>query len=150
MKKTIDDKREEIENKKKSLIKKENEIIDKIYNLKDIMLNEENHVDNLINKELKVKKRREYINIFEELLKAKTLITERDRLKTSLYDERKELVKLQKKFDLNEKERIKKNTEIEELRKQILDKTCQFVKENGMIEQGIKELENLKKQNLNV
>ena len=149
MKTTIEDKKNEVINLKKELADKEGKIIEAIYNLKKIMLNEKNHEDNLINKKLKIKPQGEYKSKFEELIKAKDLINDRNRVKDQLYNERKELVELIKKDCLNEEKRIAKNTSIENRRFQILEKTCQFVREHGMIQKGIEELENLKKNKIN-
>jgi hypothetical protein len=150
MRTTISDKRDEVKNLKTNLYKKEVEIIEAIYNLKAIMLKEENHEDDLISKKLKIKKQKEYENKFDELTKAKTLINERNRLKVNLYDERKNLLKYEKDYFLKEEERISKNKDIENRRNKILEKTCDFVKDHGMIKKGIEELEKLKKDKLNI
>ena len=150
MRTTISDKRDEVKNLKTNLYKKEVEIIEAIYNLKAIMLKEENHEDDLISKKLKIKKQKEYENKFDELTKAKTLINERNRLKVNLYDERKNLLKYEKDYFLKEEERISKNKDIENRRNKILEKACDFVKDHGMIKKGIEELEKLKKDKLNI
>ena len=137
-----------IQKKKKELLSKEDELIDAIYEIKEIMLNEKNHENNLITKELKAEKLEKYNNKLNTV-RAGVLKNQIETLKESLKSSRKTLVDLEEKNLLIKKEDkdgyFKLDKEIEEKRRKILEKTIGIVKENGMLENGIKLLKEMEK-----
>ena len=137
-----------IQKKKKELLSKEDELIDAIYEIKEIMLNEKNHENNLITKELKAEKLEKYNNKLNTV-RAGVLKNQIKTLGDSLKYSRNTLVDLEKKKLLIKKEDkddyFKLDKEIEEKRRKILEKTIGIVKENGMLENGIKLLKEMEK-----
>ena len=137
-----------IQKKKKELLSKEDELIDAIYEIKEIMLNEKNHENNLITKELKAEKLEKYNNKLNTV-RAGVLKKEIKTLGDSLDASRQVLVDLETKKLLIKKEDkdgyFKLDKEIEEKRRKILEKTIGIVKENGMLENGIKLLKEMEK-----
>ena len=137
-----------IQKKKKELLSKEDELIDAIYEIKEIMLNEKNHENNLITKELKAEKLEKYNNKLNTV-RAGVLKNQIETLKESLKSSRNTLVDLETKKLLIKKEDkddyFKLDKEIEEKRRKILEKTIGIVKENGMLENGIKLLKEMEK-----
>ena len=122
----------EIENKKRDLI----------YNLKEIMLNNKNHIDNLFYNKLNIEKEEEYKKLLKKIKDLKKDKILHESYIENLNKQRNKLCELRLKIiNLRKTEDEKK---IEDDREQILKENIEFLKNNGMIEEGIKKLENIR------
>ena len=126
----------ELKRDKANMEKERREII---YQLKNIMLNEDNHIDNSFNNKLKTEKEQEYINLLKklkEMRKEKFEGNKEDINKKmeQLYDQKINNIFLRKN---KEQQEDKAN---EDKREKILKKTISFLRDNGMIENGINQL----------
>ena len=124
-----------------------------IYKLKTIMLTIDNHENNLLNKKLNKEMIEEYKNELNKLnqLKKEENLTYEDN-KKKLYEKKKKLYELEKKkIFLRKNKENKEDVEIEEKRRKILESTIYFLKNNGMVEEGINYLNSIifKKKNEN-
>ncbi len=122
----------EIENKKRDLI----------YNLKEIMLNNKNHIDNLFYNKLNIEKEEEYKKLLKKIKDLKKDKNLHESYIENLNKQRNKLCELRLKIiNLRKTEDEKK---IEDDREQILKENIEFLKNNGMIEEGIKKLEKIR------
>ena len=143
---SFDNQRRDLKNGISQLKQTINEMEEKkretIYKLKMIMLTIDNHENNLLNEKLNKEMIEEYKNEFNRLnqLKREEQLSYEDN-KNKLDEKKKQLYELEKKeIFYRKKKNHKKDLEIEEERRKILERTIIFLKDNGMVEEGINHL----------
>ena len=141
----------EILNLKQTIIKMEEDKRETICKLKTIMLKTDNHENNSLNKALKKEMIEEYTKEFNKLdkIRKEEKLSYEDN-KKKLDEKKKAFYELEKKkIFLKKKEEFEEDIKIEEKRENILKDTIYFLKNNGMVEEGINQLNSiiLKKKN---